>query len=295
MRIMVFGASGFLGAHVYQRLITRSTDGTNVIGTCRMQAHATGLIPIDLESDVIVRSLVQEVEPHAMIWCVKARQNADEAKLLGGLTSLLEEAGSVTRIIFVSSDAVLPGRMGRYSEEVTPALSVGTSSSLARYINAKIEAEMRISESCSDFCIVRTGPIFGQNVGGEWDTRTDGILSALERGEVLRRPVNLVRTYSQVEDLADGLCELVFSNVQGVLHVGAKTSVSHYDFALAIAQRFGYATDRITAFEIPPEDAARRHLRLDTTLDTCRATQCLTTGFRDVYEALAHESRGLIR
>jgi len=294
MRVLVFGASGFLGAHVYKRLVTQRPPDIDVIGTCSKHSRSEELIPVDLESANVVRSLVREVEPDAVIWCVKARDDADETNLnRTGLVSIVEEFALGSRIIFVSSDAVLPGTEGHYGELATPVRSLGTYW-LDRYINAKIEAEMLIRESCSDYCIVRTGPIFGKRVSGEWDSRTDSVLSTLERGERLERPVNLVRTYSHVGDLADSLCELLPSNVHGLIHVGAKTPMTHFDFAMAVAQGSGYPTDPVQGFEISPADAKRRHVRLDTSMDTSWAVECLRTRFRHIHEALEDESMELI-
>lgn len=289
MRVMVFGASGFLGEHVYQRLHSQSANGVQVVGTCSKYSQSDGLMPIDLESAPLVKSLVREVHPDAVIWSVKAREGVDESTLHeGGLSSIVNEVGGSSRLIFVSSDAVLPGTEGHYSEETTPARSAGTSW-LDRYINAKIEAEVLIRQGCSNFCIVRTGPIFGRRINGDWDARTHGILSALERGERIERPWNLVRTYCYVEDLADSLCELLFSNVQGVLHVGARTPASHFEFATAVAQWFGYPTSQVNGFEISSDEAKRQHVRLDTSMDTSRALECLTTRFRDLRQALTNE------
>ncbi len=289
VRIIVFGANGFLGAHVYRKLVKRHGSDALVVGTCSTHSQMPGLISLDVMMHGAVQALLQEVKPDVVIWCVKAREGQDEVRITqGGLSTLVDQVGRSSRIIFVSSDAVLPGSSGHYREDTPPVASRGVTA-LDHYINGKIAAERLIAEASSNFCIVRPGPIFGTRVTGGWDDRTHRMLEALGRGAGLQQPWNLVRTYSHVQDLADSLCELSQSQVNGVLHVGAPLPTSHFDFGKVLAHRAGYPVQSVRGFEISPEDAAKRHLRLDTSMDTHRATECLHTSFSSVQEALSRE------
>lgn len=289
VRVLVMGASGFLGGQVYKRL-QRAEDSVRVSGTCSGASPAEGLIPVELTSDRQVRFLLRDMKPDVVIWCVKARQGQDEIPLVrGGLSVLVDEAGLSSRIIFVSTDAALPGIAGRYGESTPLAASAGQAA-LDHYINAKIEAERMIVARSSDFCIVRSGPIFGRGLDGRWDRRTQEILDALGCGERVERSLNLIRTFVHVQDLAESLCELSRARVNGVLHVGSPCPASYWDFAIAVAHRAGFPTHAVRGTKISPGDAARRQIRLDTSMDTSRAAACLRTRFRNVPEALEGES-----
>ena len=295
VRVIVFGANGFLGAYVYRKLTQPNHPAVHVIGTCGAGSEVRELIPQDLTSDAPVRHLLRDVQPDVVIWCVKAREGQDEIRLTqGGLSAVVDAVGHSSRIIFVSTDAVLPGTAGHYGEATVPVESVGMTG-LDHYINAKIEAERLIGENSSDFCIVRPGPIFGTGVDGRWDARTHRLLEALGRGERIEQPLNLIRTYAHVQDLAESLSELARLPVNGVLHVGAPTPASHFDFAMAVAHRASFSTRLVRDFEISPEEATGRQVRLDTSMDTSRAAQCLRTRFRSVPEALAEEPDETIR
>ena len=140
MRILVFGAIGYVGAHVYQQWA--ADPQAAVVGTCSKVRR--------------VRGLLKDVKPDVVIWCAKAREDHEEEEMhRAGLAAVVQEVGPTARLIFLSSDRVLPGKCGHYDERTEPQYSVG-SMALDRYINAKIDAERRIQTSVSDFCIVRS-------------------------------------------------------------------------------------------------------------------------------------------
>lgn len=293
VRVMVFGASGFLGGHVYRNLVNQGN--VDVVGTCGPESQTAGLVPLDLTLGDPVRRLLRDVVPDVIIWCVMARRGDHEIRLSeGGLSTVVHQVGQSTRILFVSTDAVLPGHRGPYGEATPGAESPGTTA-LDQYINAKIDAERRLGEGAANYCIVRPGPIYGTRVDGRWDGRTRRVLGALGRGESIEQPVNLIRTYSHVEDLAAGLAELTRLPIEGVLHVGSPIPASHWDFATAVAQRAGFSPHLVRGFEISPGEVRERQIRLDTSLDTSRASRCLTTRLRSLDEALAEAPIDILR
>lgn len=284
MRILVFGAIGYVGAHVYQQWA--ADPQAAVVGTCSKVRRARGLVAVDLEPDQEVRDLLRAVKPDVVIWCAKAHEDHEEEMQGAGLAAVVQEVGQTARLIFLSSDGVLPGKSGHYDERTEPQYRVG-SMALDRYINAKIDAERRIQTRASDFCIVRSGPVFGRNVHGQWDDRTGRVLDTLARGERMRQPKNLIRTYADVSDLAASVTELSRLSLQGILHVGATVPASHYDYAITLAERWNYSATLIEGFVIDPEDAKQRQVRLNTSMDTKRASNALKRGFRNISEALA--------
>ena len=284
MRVLVMGGSGFLGAHVWERL--RRTQGVEAVGTYGRRVSSL-LRPVDLTSSASVRRLVDGIRPDVLVWCARhTRAGLDERALHEvGLRAALSAAGPDVRLVFVSSDGVLPGARGPCTESAEPAPMINMTP-LAQYTNAKIAAEKRIARECGNHCIARVGPIFGRTVQGDLDDRCRTLLENLKRGEICRCPANLWRTRAHVEDLAEALCELAAGNLRGVIHLGPERSESHFTFALAAARAFGYSERLIEPFDIDPDDARRREVRLDTTMDTSLARSTLRVRFRTVSEAL---------
>ena len=62
---------------------------------------------------------------------------------------------------------------------------------------------------------------------------------------------------------------------------------SHYDDATTLAERWNYSATLIEGFVIGPEDAKQRQVRLNTSMDTKRASNALKRSFRNISEGLA--------
>jgi dTDP-4-dehydrorhamnose reductase len=69
MRILIIGASGFLGAHCYKVLIDK-TDNV-IIGTYGRSKVHSKYVQIDLTSVVSVKNIMLKLNPEVVIWCAK--------------------------------------------------------------------------------------------------------------------------------------------------------------------------------------------------------------------------------
>jgi dTDP-4-dehydrorhamnose reductase len=122
-RIMVVGASGYLGAHVY-RILAEQGDH-EVLGTYgRSAALHEGLIQVDLTEAESVRRMMVHTRPDVVIWCVKhTSPDLDERELnYIGPRSVIANASPPMRLIFVSTDGVLPGIAGPSLRRSSPLL-----------------------------------------------------------------------------------------------------------------------------------------------------------------------------
>ena len=287
MNTLVIGGSGFLGAHVYRRLLEQ---GAHVYGTCGRH-HRPGLQAIDLlDPQATARYLVSlRPEPDVVIWCAKRNRDDDDEQALNetGLCNLVRSVPGATRLIFVSTDGVLPGTGGPHGEEVTP-VPFSSDSPIARYTDGKLWAEQWLqsdSPLAHTTTILRTGMIYGRAVSGEWDARTAAVLRGYASGKPFSRADNLLRTFVHVEELASALCELAAIDcIPGVLHAGPEHGESHYTFARAVARAWSLPVHLLGPQQIPPEDVKEREVRLDTRLNTSLLRSKLATRFHSVQE-----------
>jgi len=290
VNILVIGASGYLGAHVYRRLLE---EGAHVYGTCGRH-HRPGLLTIDLlDPQATARYLISlRPEPDVVIWCAKRNRENDDEQALNetGLCSLVRSVPGTARLIFVSTDGVLPGTGGPHGEEVMPS-PFSSDSSVARYTNGKLWAEQWLqsdSPLAHTTTIVRTGMIYGRAVSGEWDARTAAVLNDFACGQAFSKADNLLRTFVYVEELASALCELAAIDcIPGILHAGPEHGESHYTFARAIARAWSLPMHLLSPHQIPPEDVKEREVRLDTRLNTSLLRSKLATRFHSVDEVFA--------
>jgi dTDP-4-dehydrorhamnose reductase len=148
------------------------------------------------------------------------------------------------RLIFVSTDGVLPGLNGSYTEVVEQSV-IMSESPVAQYTNAKLEAERFIMSSIHNYCIIRVGPIYGCSISGVWDQRIASMLDSFEKKKTITRATNILRTFIHVQDLASAICELAVKDIQGICHLGPKKSESYFEFSLEVAKAFGHNIDLI--------------------------------------------------
>ncbi len=286
----MIGASGFLGAHVYRRLLN---EGAQVHGTCARR-RLPGLQEVDLLDTRALGRCLDGLRPNVVIWCAKRTDEPGEdderALLETGLRFLARFVPATTRLIFVSTDGVLPGTGGPHAEGVIP-MPFASESAIARYTNAKLRAEQWLQTSsplASKTTIVRTGMIYGQAVTGLWDPRTTAVLTDFASGGSFTRADNLLRTFVHVEELATALCELAAIDcIPGIVHAGPEQGESHYTFARAIARAWSLPLDLLRPHRIPPEDVEEREVRLDTRLDTSFLRSKLKSRFHSVEDTFA--------
>ncbi len=243
MRVLVIGASGFLGAHTY--LLLKTTDGIDATGAYGRRAILPDMCQVDLASGEVVGSLIREIDPDVVIWCAKhtcAATTGTESEINTiGLRAVLAHARRDVRIIFVSTDGLLSGTQGHYDEKAV-TVPIEADSGVAVYTNAKLNAEQYLRDNWDNYCVVRVGPIYGRSIFEEWDPRIAALTAAFARGETVLRATNIKRTFIDVRDLAHALCELVKHPYKGILHLGPLESLNHFEFACTVADMNGFSS-----------------------------------------------------
>ena len=107
---LVIGASGFLGAHVYRRLLDR---GAHVHGTCGRHPRS-GLQAIDLlDQQATARYLLSlRPEPDVIFWCAKRNHGNDDERTLNenGLRNLTYSVPDATGVVHICGGALTQSR-----------------------------------------------------------------------------------------------------------------------------------------------------------------------------------------
>lgn len=278
MNILVLGASGFLGGNVYHNLIQK--QGFQVIGTYfKSSAANNNLIKIDIKDGNSVKGIIDECKPDVVIWCLMDVNNNEKELIDCGLNNVVRSIDDNTKLIYISTDAFADGT-GKYSEEAELKY-FNYNNAVSEYANAKIDGE-KIVKSHWNHAIVRTGPLYGQDVEGNWDKRTSTLIDSLAQKQTIHRSSNLYKTFVCVADLADLVVEIIEIDFKGIIHAGPEQKESYYSFNKKMAHNLGLDENLIIEDIIDRKKAVENSIPLDTSMDTHKCRTTFKTNFRSV-------------
>lgn len=229
MKVLVIGASGFLGKTVYYIL---KESGAEVIGTYNSKPvdEMQQLDVLDVERLV---SLVEDIQPDAIVWTVMNHELEEEiAEKV--MPELCQHIGTA-RLIFLSTSVALEENM---SEEVIPFIRTPDMYNY-HYFNGKIKSE-KVIQNLKNYCIVRPGSIYGTNPYGEMDIRSQILKKHVDAGEEYVRADNISFSIVEVNELAAAVVELISSDYVRILNISEDESVSHYAFNKALCRLHGW-------------------------------------------------------
>lgn len=135
-----------------------------------------------------------------------------------------------SKLIYISTDAVFEGKLDkRYSENDKP-------NPINYYGKTKLEAE-KIILNVSRNVVLRTSVIYG------WHSRsrfTNWILEYLKAKKTVDPFSDQYNTPTLVDDLAKSIIEIIKKEISGLYHATGETCINRYEFALKLANQFGY-------------------------------------------------------
>lgn len=274
MKILLLGASGYLGKSLYSKLKMTAYE---VIGTSYQKQHQE-LIRIDIINPSDLFEMVK-LRPDVIIWSLMSGN--DEIKLTElGLAPLLKNIPPTTKLIYISSDSVFANGEGNYKED-DPTSYLSDVNPLHQYANAKKDAEKMVIKHYNHL-IIRTGPIYGQNTDGKWDNRIANLKEQLSNGKRLKRTDNLYKTFVHIDDLVASIIEMIEKDIKGIIHAGPMQKESYYSFNLKIANKLNLDYSLIDSEQLTLEEANSKGIPLDTSLNTEKISNMIKTSFRNV-------------
>jgi len=296
-RLIVVGASGLIGAHLYD--LARRSEGLRVIGTfCgrprpnllffdMLRGRLDEVVP-DLSEDDVVCLLAAQSNPS---WIFTNAREAGQLNISATKALIDVVIARGARLVFMSSVEVFDGRKGDYDEDSTP-------SPLNLYGRMKLEIEEYLAAKCCKHCIVRTG----WNVGMSTDHRC---VVALTYETMLRAGARMARdnffSLVHVHDTAVGLLRICEDATVSICHLASSPAVRRVDLAAMVKMHSHYgqqmAFDEVAFADIPYTEPRGRLNQLNC--DRTIARYSLT--FRNPEEiirdkiAVLDEARGRIR
>jgi dTDP-4-dehydrorhamnose reductase len=225
MRIAVTGNRGKLGSELVRR----------------------GCIPLDVDitnQEALSRE-VKNINPDVIINCA-AYTNVNECESDTGYVEALKVNYFGVKnirtvfpklLIHISTDYVFDGKRGPYSENAKLTLPVNS------YGLTKQSAEILLHAFSLPFSIVRTTCLY------EIYQRKDfvaSVLNSISVGKEFEATKNLSGNPTYIPHLAEALLRLInLTKIPKVIHLSGREAITRYEFALMIANVFGYDKDLI--------------------------------------------------
>ena len=221
---------------------------------------------LDLLNFTALKRVLNDADPDVIIHCaaevnldICERDNEHANKIHRDVTSVLSSHNPAkTKLVYISTDSVFDGISGNYSEEdkVHP---------LNFYAASKFNGVEAARARRQNYLILRTN-IYGfkKNKGNslfEW------IAGKLSAGETITGFDDLIFNPLYTGQLASLILDLLKTDYCGTLNAGCSDFISKYQFAVDVANEFGWDTSLImrgSSDQFPSKLARPKNTTLNT-------------------------------
>ncbi|MCS7085836.1 MAG: NAD(P)-dependent oxidoreductase [Bacteroidia bacterium] len=238
--ILITGANGLLGRKLTDLLAGRRSLRLIAPGRGKNKFSSNGYeyISLDVTRAEEVRRTMDQTRPSAVIHCA-AMTNVDACELdpdacraanVDAVRNLVEACENVgARLVHLSTDFVFDGADGPYDENAVP-------NPLSVYGKAKWMAEEYVKAARIPAAIVRTMLVYGVTPDMSRSNIVLWVKKSLEEGKSIRVVNDQYRMPTLAEDLAAGVCEVVFRGKTGIWHISGAEGMTMYELALRVAR-----------------------------------------------------------
>ncbi len=275
-RIMITGASGFLGRH----LLNKMPDNAEVLAQfCHQDVKS--LFPnaqhVQMDFTNTDWSAIRDFAPDAIIHTaamanVNECENQPDAAIAMNDTATRQltdvARGIGARLIYTSTDQIYDGKRGDYSEADIPSPS-------NVYGKTKVDSEVYMLEHHPSAVSVRCALIYGKAIE-QAPTFTEDMIQRLKRGETVNLFTDEYRSPVLVDNLAEILWELSAHDYHGPLNIGGSDKLSRMEMGEVACDLLGLERERLNPTRAKGiKFAAARPA--DCSFDLDRANDVLTT------------------
>lgn len=266
-RVLVCGSNGLLGQRL--ALVLDGESEYEVLHTSHHRSFVSeqnlfDYTQLDISNRSDVKSLISSYRPDIILnaaamanvdHCEKERELAWKMNV-SGVEHLVEACRRINgKLIHVSTDYVFDGKFGNYKEE-------DRANPVNYYGKTKLAGENVIISSGIQYVIFRTILLYGSGIRVK-NNFALWVINNLVDGKPIRCVEDQISNPTNVNDLALAMKKVMEKNVNGTFHISGPEKVSRYDFALKIAEIFGY--DKSLIAKVKTADLDQRAVRpMDT-------------------------------
>ncbi|HTF89657.1 MAG TPA: SDR family oxidoreductase [Planctomycetota bacterium] len=250
-RLLVTGASGFLGAQIVARAASGGFEVIAQVHRAPMpawQKHPVETTILELASDEELERALEAIQPAIVIHAAARSRVADcerdpdlARRVNVDATTAIARwcAAHAARLVHASTDLVfgaVAAPSGGFRESDSPA-------PLSTYGRTKLAAEHAVLEGDPRALVVRlpllVGPSQARGLGA-----SDSVLAAVDRGLLPALFEDEWRTPLDVRSAAEALIELASGELAGILHVAGPERISRYEIGLRALRQRGLRADQ---------------------------------------------------
>jgi dTDP-4-dehydrorhamnose reductase len=154
-----------------------------------------------------------------------------------GVQNIVKAVNKRTKIIQLSTDYVFEGKDGPYAES-------DPTHPISYYGRSKLEGENILRGSLNPYCILRGSVLYGDPINDKpnffaW------VYDSLWKNNTINVVTDQTSNPVWLPALSDAIMKVILLNAEGVYHFGSDDHLSRYDFAVLIANVFGFDTTLI--------------------------------------------------
>lgn len=287
--VLITGGSGLLGVN-WACAIRDRQEVLLGIHRCPVSLRGTCSVALDLDDPSRLTRQIEQLAPRLIVHtaglasvdlCEKEPEYARKVNADYSLNIAHAAARVGAGLIHVSTDHLFEGGRSLYREEDTP-------SPLNKYGETKLLAEQFVAEAHPGALIVRTnffgwGHAFRQSF-------SDWILANLSGGQ----PISMFDDVFFSPILADRLAlaahRLAEQGACGIYNIVGDERISKYEFALRLADRYGFSREPIRRSSIADANLPTKR-PLDMSLDNSKARESLAGSLGTIADFLGELER----
>lgn len=275
MKVLVSGASGFIGSRIFSGL---RDAGHEVTGTYNNR-YLPGLQQLDVRDEQGARNLIEQQSPDVVVHavgianvdiCERDRLLASKVNVLG--TRFVSEAAAKAgaKIIYLSSSYV-------FGSSPIPRRETDIPNPLNWYGITKFQAEQIVKENPRG-AIIRFDLAYGYNGEG----KPNGLVgTVLQAEEELALNKTQQRHLILIDDISLAIDRMIETDGSGIYHLGGPDIVSRHTLGTMLDQRL----KKFPLYK-PNYEYAESPKRPQVRLDTARAQRELGVKFTPLREAV---------
>ena len=254
MKVIITGAYGMLGKDIL-KVLTDDPDFTPYSFDIQKNpaiSHKNAII-MDITDFDKANAAIDKIKPDAIIhcaaftdvkWCEQDKNHAATDRLHVDATKNLASYKGA-KFICISTDSVFDGKLGNYSEDALP-------SPLTYYAKSKLDGERAALKANKETLIIRTN-IYGFHSPARISSFfIDGALNSLRASKNINGYDNVFVNFIYTKQLAMIIGKMLKANVNGLINVASKETVSKYGFLLKLADTFNFDKGLINEQAAPP-------------------------------------------
>ena len=237
LKFLVTGSAGLIGQQVVKDL----SESNEVFSSYNHSMPEYGEpVRMDLRDHKQISGVFDEKNPDVVIHlgamtdvdlCERENHSASEINAKSTETIAKECSKQNSFLIYLSTDYVFDGNSGLYKEN-------DITNPIGYYGKSKLDGEISIQDSLSEYCIARTSTPFG--VHSKKKSFPIWIIENLEQKNQINVLTDQITSPTYIPNLSKMLIEIAERKITGILHVSGASNMSRYDMACKIANKLNY-------------------------------------------------------